>query len=264
MQRETLERLLNHSGCLASRVRSVQRRSEFSTRLRTDDHGRDPLCTARRRFSRNAHPSHPCVSVRGTSSSSLRFQSNRWPESDRYSATFPPASIAQCCWMASSSSTRLMDTMGRCLRSAAPSRLHMGAHFGLFDALINPLVRDLRMLDAVRGIFDLLLAERREPDIGTRAFTEALMKQCMILLVRNELRTDVINSPLFVGVAGSPSGHRDYRGTSRPRGGTHRRGTGAARRDEAGRHLQPLFRLRSTRRQWISSRRPDYITLPSF
>lgn len=75
-----------------------------------------------------------------------------------------------------------------------------GGSFGLFDPLAGPLVRDMTAVPAVCAAFDQLLAERAQPDIGTHALTEALMKQCLVLLVRRELRSDIIDSPLFVGL----------------------------------------------------------------
>lgn len=75
-----------------------------------------------------------------------------------------------------------------------------GGSFGLFDTLVGPLVRDMTDVPPVCSAFDLLLAERSRPDIGTHALTEALMKLCLVLLVRRELRGDIVDSPLFVGL----------------------------------------------------------------
>lgn len=75
-----------------------------------------------------------------------------------------------------------------------------GGSFGLFDTLAAPLVRDMTDVPPVCAAFDQLLAERARPDIGTHALTEALMKQCLVLLVRRELHGDLIDSPLFVGL----------------------------------------------------------------
>ena len=72
-----------------------------------------------------------------------------------------------------------------------------GGSFGLFDHMPGPIVRDLTALTAVRQAFDLLLAERARPDIGTHALTEALMKQCLVLFVRAELSLGADGTSLF-------------------------------------------------------------------
>lgn len=75
-----------------------------------------------------------------------------------------------------------------------------GGSFGLFDALTSPLTRDVSMITAIRTAFGLLLDERSRPDIGTNALTEALMKQCLVLLVREELRDETTHSVLLGGL----------------------------------------------------------------
>lgn len=75
-----------------------------------------------------------------------------------------------------------------------------GGSFGLFDGLYGPLVRDMAALPAVRAVFDQLIAERANPDLGTHALTEALMKQCLVLFLRDELRGGLHASPLFASL----------------------------------------------------------------
>lgn len=75
-----------------------------------------------------------------------------------------------------------------------------GGSFGLFDAFLSPLTRDMSAIPTIRSTFALLLTEREKPDIGTRAHTEALMKQCLVLFVRNELRNEAGKSLLLGGL----------------------------------------------------------------
>lgn len=70
--------------------------------------------------------------------------------------------------------------------------------FGLFDSLREPLVEDLSSSNVLQQTFDLMFAEIANPSIGTQAMAEALMKQCLILLLRQHLRSGEATSPLFV------------------------------------------------------------------
>lgn len=76
-----------------------------------------------------------------------------------------------------------------------------GGSFGLFDSLAHPIVDDVTDIPAVRAAFEQLAQERAEPDIGTHAITGALMKQCLILLVRRHLRRGTSSSPFFAALA---------------------------------------------------------------
>lgn len=73
--------------------------------------------------------------------------------------------------------------------------------FGLFDSLIGPIVDDVTDLAGVRSAYDMLEAERNAPDIGTQAITAALMKQCLILLIRRHLHRGSAISPFFASLA---------------------------------------------------------------
>ncbi len=55
---------------------------------------------------------------------------------------------------------------------------------GLFDYLREPIVEDFADTDPIRIAFESLLDELAAPQPGTRALTEALMKQCLVLLLR--------------------------------------------------------------------------------
>jgi AraC-like DNA-binding protein len=72
-----------------------------------------------------------------------------------------------------------------------------GGALGLFDHLRAPLVEDLSSSESFRRAFDLMVAEIAEPSVGTRAMTEALMKQCLILVLRGHLLNEPTASPLF-------------------------------------------------------------------
>lgn len=72
-----------------------------------------------------------------------------------------------------------------------------GGGFGLFDTLRLPLTVDAEDVPGLHGAFSLLFAELSNPRIGTRALADALMKQCLILLLRRELSRNG-GSQLFV------------------------------------------------------------------
>lgn len=57
----------------------------------------------------------------------------------------------------------------------------------VFDQLREPLAEPLSKDSPVRSAFALMLAEFREPRLGTRALTEALMKQCLVLALRSQI-----------------------------------------------------------------------------
>lgn len=68
--------------------------------------------------------------------------------------------------------------------------------FGLFAALQGPLVEDLSGEPDFQRAFALMRAEAERPAIGTQALTEALMRQCLVLLLRRHLTTDILASPV--------------------------------------------------------------------
>ena len=74
-----------------------------------------------------------------------------------------------------------------------------GAGLGLFDLWREPVVEDLSSDDRFRQVFGLMLSEVASPGLGTRAMAEALMKQCLIALLRQHLLRDG-GSPLFTGL----------------------------------------------------------------
>jgi len=57
----------------------------------------------------------------------------------------------------------------------------------LFAHLSGPIVEHFDGPDGLRNQFIILLAESARPGIGTRALTEALLKQCLVLLLRRQI-----------------------------------------------------------------------------
>ena len=71
---------------------------------------------------------------------------------------------------------------------------------GLFDTLLQPLIEDVSRVTRLQGAFQTLFEELSHPDIGTRALSEALMKQCLVLLLRHYLADHGVESPLFAAL----------------------------------------------------------------
>ncbi len=72
-----------------------------------------------------------------------------------------------------------------------------GGALGLFDKLHEPIVENLSKTPIIRNAFELLLSEVAKPTVGTQALTEALMKQCLILVLRQHLTRMTVASPFF-------------------------------------------------------------------
>jgi len=72
-----------------------------------------------------------------------------------------------------------------------------GGALGLFDHLQEPIVQDLSSEAPIRHAFEALVAEVAKPGVGTQALSEALMKQCLILLLRRHLTEAGAGSPFF-------------------------------------------------------------------
>ena len=75
-----------------------------------------------------------------------------------------------------------------------------GSALGLFDLLRDPMVESFAASGLLRHAFELMLGEVASPGLGTQAMTEVLMKQCLIALLRQHLRNDGPNSPLFTAL----------------------------------------------------------------
>jgi AraC-like DNA-binding protein len=65
----------------------------------------------------------------------------------------------------------------------------------LFAGLDAPIVEHFDGPDGLRDQFIILLAESARPGVGTRAMTEALLKQCLILLLRRMLQRNAVPIP---------------------------------------------------------------------
>ncbi len=61
---------------------------------------------------------------------------------------------------------------------------NISGSFGLLDAVRRPIVENLSDQPIVSAIYELMLAEIQKPDIGSRAMAGALMKTCLLLLLR--------------------------------------------------------------------------------
>ena len=72
-----------------------------------------------------------------------------------------------------------------------------GGALGLFDDLQGAVVEHFSESETVRNLFAMMLGEVVSPGIGTQALTEALMKQCLILVLRHHLARFSTSSPLF-------------------------------------------------------------------
>ncbi len=75
--------------------------------------------------------------------------------------------------------------------------------YGVFDHLREPIVADLSSNAIVRMALEVMLAEIASPSVGTQALTEALMKQCLILLLRQYLTQVGVHSPFFLALQDS-------------------------------------------------------------
>ena len=75
-----------------------------------------------------------------------------------------------------------------------------GGAAGLFDFLTEPLIDNVGAVQQLRSAFHIMFEELASPSVGTRALTEALMQQCLILLLRQHLTRQTTASPLFASL----------------------------------------------------------------
>jgi AraC-like DNA-binding protein len=75
-----------------------------------------------------------------------------------------------------------------------------GGTVGLFDNLSMPVVEHAGDVEPLRHAFQDMIAELANPGVGTRALTEALMKQSLILLLRQHLVHHSVDSPFFAAL----------------------------------------------------------------
>jgi AraC family transcriptional regulator, activator of mtrCDE len=65
---------------------------------------------------------------------------------------------------------------------------HCGSSFGLLDGLAEPVVLSVEDNQLFAASFDALLEELTKPDIGSMIIAECLMKQALVLLLREQLK----------------------------------------------------------------------------
>lgn len=61
---------------------------------------------------------------------------------------------------------------------------NISGSFGLLDTVRKPIVEDLGSVPIVRLSYELMQAELQQPGLGSRALTGALMKTCVLVMLR--------------------------------------------------------------------------------
>lgn len=79
--------------------------------------------------------------------------------------------------------------------------------FGLLDNLKAPIVTDLGDLEFVRGAYAIMLDEIAQPGLGTRALVGALMKACLVPLIRRYFAQPGQQSELLQAFSNPRLGH---------------------------------------------------------
>lgn len=82
------------------------------------------------------------------------------------------------------------------------SATYSGA-IGLFDGLRAPLLADAETNGMLRHAFGFLFEEMANPGLGTQVLTESIMRQCLIILLREQLMREGVRSPLFLALEDS-------------------------------------------------------------
>jgi len=72
---------------------------------------------------------------------------------------------------------------------------------GLFAGLDEPLIEHFEGSDGLQEQFIVLLAESVRPKLGTRPLTEALLKQCLVLLLRRKIERGESSLPWIAALA---------------------------------------------------------------
>ncbi|MEX3790384.1 helix-turn-helix domain-containing protein [Paraburkholderia sp. BR14374] len=87
--------------------------------------------------------------------------------------------------------------------ATACGELNLGTHFGSdpFRTMRRPLVAQFDGKSGLKDQFVLLLAECARPGLGSRALVEALLKQCLIMVVRRQIDTGGPDLPWAAGLA---------------------------------------------------------------
>ncbi len=89
------------------------------------------------------------------------------------------------------------------LIGCASVSVHLGAFDELFSDLRGPLVLNVDNSEHYSGSFNLLQQELSDPGLGSMVFAECLMKQILILLLRQHLHEHGSESPLLGRLADS-------------------------------------------------------------
>lgn len=71
---------------------------------------------------------------------------------------------------------------------------------GLFELFRAPMIEAFPSNSVLQHSFELMLAEVARPSLGTQAMTEVLMKQCLIVLLRQHLLCNSVASPLLAAL----------------------------------------------------------------
>lgn len=69
----------------------------------------------------------------------------------------------------------------------------------LFERFREPVAEDLSGNRAVRGAFDSMRAELEQPRFGTRPLAGAIMKQCMVLAIRQQMERGELSLLALIG-----------------------------------------------------------------
>lgn len=72
---------------------------------------------------------------------------------------------------------------------------------GIFTELDEPVVEHFEERGGLQEQFILLLAESAKPKLGTRPLTEALLKQCLVLLLRRKIERGESSLPWIAALA---------------------------------------------------------------
>jgi AraC family transcriptional regulator, activator of mtrCDE len=83
----------------------------------------------------------------------------------------------------------------------ACGEVSVGPSVHLFGGLSAPIIEQFDGPEGLRDQFIILLAESARPTIGTRALTEALLKQCLILLLRRMIQRGAAPLPWMMAVS---------------------------------------------------------------
>jgi AraC-like DNA-binding protein len=73
--------------------------------------------------------------------------------------------------------------------------------FGLFDRLNRPIAQRIDHSETVKHAYSTMLHELERPQLGARALTSALMKACMVLVLRQFIASEAPHSAMLASLA---------------------------------------------------------------